>query len=361
MQEISKVNKGEQNRVDYIDFAKALGMLTIMWGHIATGASVRFVYAFHIPLFFFLSGMVFRPDKYTSFGPFVKRKVQTLIVPYIIYSIITWGIWAAFSYLTHSSVDSYWSPLFETLIARGSEGYLVHNVPLWFVSCLFVVELSYYWISKLKDGWVLLISVLLAPLGYILVNYVKFFDFTTLPWSIEVAMLAMIFYCLGHQIVKHFGYSKVQDIVGGKKLLSFVLMLIAFCLVYIGSQLNGQPSMGHANIHNPALFYPTALAGVLGMLIMSCLFSLSKLNLKGRFNGLKWFGQNSFIAMAIHNPIKGFIIIALAYLFHTGKMDIMRSTPTALLAWLICIFTTVICMIIIVKFKKRIKLKKHNK
>lgn len=355
MLSINKLIGGGQNRIDYIDFAKALGMLTIMWGHIATGVSVRFVYAFHIPLFFFLSGMVFRPDKYISFLPFLKRKVQTLIVPYIIYSVITWAIWATFSYFSHSSVENYWFPLFETLIAQGSEGYLIHNVPLWFVPCLFVVELAYYWISKLKDVWTVVISILLAVLGYILVNAVEFFDFTTLPWSIEVAMLAMIFYCLGHQMIRHIGYAKVQEAIGSRKILSVLLMIVAFILVCFGANHNGQPSMGHANVHNPVMFYLTAFIGIFGMIILSCLFSLSRFNVNGCLNGLKWFGQNSFIAMAIHNPIKGFIIVALAYVFGCGRMDIMRNTPTALLAWVMCLLITVICMLFIVKFKKRIR------
>ena len=140
MQIHSKLNRGGQNRIEYIDFAKALGMLTIMWGHIVIGESTKFVYAFHIPLFFFLSGMVFCPDRYNnSFPLFVKRKIQTLILPYFIYSVITWGIWAVFSYLTHSTVASYWAPLFETFIARGSGGYLIHNVPLWFIPCLLCI------------------------------------------------------------------------------------------------------------------------------------------------------------------------------------------------------------------------------
>ena len=81
-----------KKRLDYIDIAKALGMLIIMWGHIAVSKSVTFVYAFHIPLFFFLSGMVFVQDKYPDFKSFVKRRIQTLIIPYIIYSFITWAI-----------------------------------------------------------------------------------------------------------------------------------------------------------------------------------------------------------------------------------------------------------------------------
>lgn len=159
-----------KKRLDYIDIAKALGMLTIMWGHIAVGKSVTFVYAFHIPLFFILSGMVFTQNKYPDFKSFVKRRIQTLIIPYIIYSFITWAIWAMFSYVTHVKVESYWMPLLQTFIAQGSEGYLVHNVPLWFVSCLFVVELVYYWISKLPDVWNVIVCLLLAIMSHVLIN-----------------------------------------------------------------------------------------------------------------------------------------------------------------------------------------------
>ena len=56
---------GGKKRLDYNDLAKSLGMLTILWGHIRlTGWSNEFVYAWHIPLFFFLSGMVFNKNKY---------------------------------------------------------------------------------------------------------------------------------------------------------------------------------------------------------------------------------------------------------------------------------------------------------
>ena len=45
----------DRRRIDYIDIAKGLGMMTIIWGHIMyAGISNAIVYAFHIPLFFFL-------------------------------------------------------------------------------------------------------------------------------------------------------------------------------------------------------------------------------------------------------------------------------------------------------------------
>ena len=63
------------NRLEYIDFAKALGMFTIIWGHIIHyGWSNQIVYAFHIPLFFFMSGMVFKADKYNTVWEFIKKR-----------------------------------------------------------------------------------------------------------------------------------------------------------------------------------------------------------------------------------------------------------------------------------------------
>lgn len=348
----------KKDRFDYIDIAKALGMLTIMWGHIAIGKSVTFVYAFHIPLFFFLSGMVFVKDKYHNFSSFVMRRIHTLIIPYLIYSFVTWVVWVAFSYATHAHVESYWMPLLETLIGQGSEGYLVHNVPLWFVSCLFVIELAYYWIAKLHDVWNVVVCLLLAAVGYVLVNYCPFFDFTTLPWSIEVAMMAMIFYSTGNLFVKNIGHEKFKTWVSRIQVVSVLFVLALFSITYFGGELNGKVSMGHAQINNPFLFYPIGYVGTFAMLILTMLLSVwvkdSKIG-----NAVKWFGQNCFIAMAIHNPIKGFVVFVLASVLGIGKGAVMRGTGTALLALLITLVVTVGLMVLIVKIKEHRKNKKQ--
>ena len=264
----------DSKRLDYIDAAKGIGMMTVMWGHVHLGdISTYFVYAFHMPLFFLLSGMVFFPEKYGSFKNFVARKVKTLLVPYAIYSVITWVVWAVYVHATHQQVDSIWAPLLETLIARGSEGYLVHNVPLWFVTCLFVTELTYYWISRLPDRANLLISVCLAVAGYCLVTYAKFFDFTALPWSIEVMMMAMIFFACGHLLVKNVGHANIVNRITKNKLLSAGIALLLFVGVYFVASLNGYPSMGHARLNNPLLFYPGAFLGTAAMVITCALLA----------------------------------------------------------------------------------------
>ena len=54
-----------QKRVQYIENAKGIGILLVVLGHNDMNAYHptlhRFIYAFHMPLFFFLSGIFFNP------------------------------------------------------------------------------------------------------------------------------------------------------------------------------------------------------------------------------------------------------------------------------------------------------------
>ena len=127
----------EAKRYDYIDIAKGFGMLAVIWGHILTaGWSWVFVYSFDIPLFFLLSGMMYNNKKYNSLLKLVKNRVRTLLIPYALISVITWLIWLAYSIVCKAEVN-YFRPLLQTIIAQGSGGFMVHNVPLWFVSSIF--------------------------------------------------------------------------------------------------------------------------------------------------------------------------------------------------------------------------------
>lgn len=195
----------QEKRLDYIDIAKGLGMLAIIWGHIMeVGTTNIFVYAFHIPLFFFISGAVFQKDKYKSFKDFAKRRIKTLVIPYFIFSFLTWLLWVAYATLSHSKVESYLMPLVQTFIAQGSFGYLVHNVPLWFVSCLLVIEILYFFIRRAeKDSTVIIICCVLALCSVLMEMLGGFFDYRKLPWSTGAAFAGIIFYGAGNLAMQY--------------------------------------------------------------------------------------------------------------------------------------------------------------
>ena len=135
-------------------------------------------------------------------------------------------------------------------------------------------------------------------------------------------------------------------------------MLVLFVAVYFGGLFNGKVSMGHASIHNPLIFYPIAYLGVFAFVTMSSLVAKSTINDSKWMNGVRWFGSNSFIAMAIHNPIKGFVVVALASVLGMERNVVMRGTWTALLALLITLVVTSAIMILIVRFKNKRKVVK---
>ncbi len=136
-----------QKRYDFIDIAKGLGMILVIWGHIILhGPLNNFIYSFHMPLFFFISGMLFAPQKYANVKEFVKRKIKTLLIPYFLLSILTYIWWVLVENRISNSSNNIIFSFIQIFIAQGSSSYMLHNIPMWFVSCLFFVEILYIYI-----------------------------------------------------------------------------------------------------------------------------------------------------------------------------------------------------------------------
>ena len=138
-----------KSRFDYIDIAKGLGILAVVWAHIMlVGWSHEIIYAFHMSFFFFVAGMLFKREKYTSFGNFIKKRSKRLLVPYFIYAVASYALWAGLKYLSHEPLESILKPLPQIFIAQGSGRFMMFNSALCFISCLFVVEIIYFFKTK---------------------------------------------------------------------------------------------------------------------------------------------------------------------------------------------------------------------
>ena len=79
-----------RKRIEYVDVAKGIAILSVIVGHTFSAYDPgsllnRFIYSFHMPLFFILSGFFYRPQDFkTAFG----RKVKNLLVPYLIINAV---------------------------------------------------------------------------------------------------------------------------------------------------------------------------------------------------------------------------------------------------------------------------------
>ena len=81
-----------EKRLDFLDVCKGIGIVLVILGHIY-GLSSKvgiWIYSFHMPLFFILSGLVYNEKKNTElpFFEFLKKKAKSYLVPYYLYALI---------------------------------------------------------------------------------------------------------------------------------------------------------------------------------------------------------------------------------------------------------------------------------
>ena len=101
-QNITRENPLMQQRVHWVDYAKGIGIFLVVVGHTCGGLvdssillsspAARFpsqwIYAFHMPLFYFLSGLFIRGSASKPLKDFVVDKLQVIAYPYFVWSII---------------------------------------------------------------------------------------------------------------------------------------------------------------------------------------------------------------------------------------------------------------------------------
>lgn len=344
----------ETKRYDYLDIAKGLGILAVVWAHIMlVGWSHKVIYAFHMPLFFFISGMLFRREKYSSFGQFVGKRAKRLLVPYLIYSIVTWGIWAAFRWVRHDPVDSYWAPLLQTFIVQGSGAFMVHNSALWFVPCLFVVELMYWGLSALKEWLNIFVCLLLAGLSFLFGYLWGDAYWNLLPFNFDAALIALPFYSVGNVLMKHYSHKDLVDCVSNNRLASLGILFVGTALLVIASLSFGECSMGSSSYQcNGIIFIVRAFLGCAVMILFSMLFS-SSIATKTLQQPFIWFGKNSLDVMCLHIPIKGVVMIVIARLLSTGVDNLSSHWGGALLSFALTMVIASVVILFINRFIRK--------
>lgn len=348
-------------RVDYLDMLKCLGMFIVVSGHIHPyyGWFSLLIHSFVIPLYFFLSGMTFKRSKYPTFGIFIKHRAKSLLLPFAMFSVITWLFWALFNVATHTGADV-WPPLLQTVLAQGSGGFLVHNVPLWFLPCLFVVEVLYYLIDQMHQKYKVLVCVLLSALGACMISWWRGWS-VLLPWSAESALVAVLFYGAGNMLTGRFGLQGLQDIVLSKKKLFIPILIVLTAILAFGARENGHITLGSDSLGKyPLLFYFDAFLGIITTGIFSilvCSVSRSNRVVDAVMNYHLWFGRNSLYIMSTHVPVKGIIMIIISKLISKSVYFVANDYICLSVTFVLTCGICSVLSVIIVRLKKKDELR----
>lgn len=69
-------------RIDWIDLTKGIAIFLMVCGHTSIPLPIsNWIWSFHMPLFFIISGILFNATKYPNFNLFIKKRGETLIIP----------------------------------------------------------------------------------------------------------------------------------------------------------------------------------------------------------------------------------------------------------------------------------------
>lgn len=213
-----------------------------------------------------------------------------------------------------------------------------YNGPLWFLTCLFVTELMFFWLAK-KYYWQprkLAIWLTAAGIaGYLYPIYIPF----RLFWNADVALTAVVFYGAGNLFRKLMdskaesrqgpglpepgsrlskSLSRAEDFLPG---LCILISLLYF--VYLLKFPTEKVNMSVLTYGGFFSFYFLAFAGVFAFV-----YIFKKI---GSLKVLEYYGRNSLIVLALHFPMKD-ILTKLSTIFFNIDLDCFSCTTSFALA-----------------------------
>lgn len=304
--EIQKERHGEGNlhRLNVLDIAKGLCMISVIFAHVnLTPMFLIPIYSFHMPLFFILAGMVYDPRKYPRLRDQIQRRWHTLIKPYLFFSVTAVVyVFVAEKLSVHAEdlkLREYVSAFIQIVIAQGSKPVL--NTPLWFVPCLFAIEIMYFFLAKLKTASCAMVCFALACVGWLLQSGMLPFDNSKLPWTFDSALFALSFYAAGNRMFPYIR-RKIEQIQQHPKRSRICLEMLFVCmLIWLPlAKINGKVSLGSQILNNGFLFFLTGMLGTFAVLLISIMLE------NNRF--LLWMGKNTFCLMSVHYMLRRYTL-----------------------------------------------------
>lgn len=142
-----------ENHYKEIDYLKGLAIILMILGHSIAGRNLGmensgickifydFIYSFHMSLFFFASGFLYR--YYDNYFNYITKKVKRILMPYVIFCI---AIILVRMMLPGFTVEE--ASTKEMLLSI-----LLYGGTLWFLYVLFLIFLIFPLLDKITYGW----------------------------------------------------------------------------------------------------------------------------------------------------------------------------------------------------------------
>ena len=333
----------KKQRIEWLDMAKGYGIILVVIGHCDMPDLPIYIFAFHIPLFFFLSGFLFSLK--ANFKSFIETKYKRIIIPYICLSIPM----ALFTLLFYNNgfsfdLEDIWKEVSCFIIQK-------RHTTLWYLSTLLVLNFIMYPIIRYINGPLLKVFILLCLClsGLFLWQ----FNIKALPWNIDAALVVIPFFYAGYLFKGQLYGEKIKK---ANKLLVYSTILVLGIVVGVLNHMNCYASgkmvdIFNSRFNNEWLTYIVATLGIFMVILLSMCH-------QNRI--ISYIGRNSLLYFAWHQTI---ILPFLSYVYY--KVGISQWTvykETVFFKWISVVL--VLCIItvlneVITHSKLRFVIGKH--
>lgn len=295
----------ENNRIEYIDLAKGVCIILVVFMHIVPelGNGNPYLLNLRMPLYFCLSGMFFKT--YGEFKGFIVKKTDRLLVPFIAWYIISYLIYyIRVFFLGHPEhifrvTDLFLEPEF-------------YNGSIWFLLSLFWVNILFYSIHSITKKEILRATLVVA---YATVGWIWSFSGKGNFLYLGTSLTSLPFFYIGTLLIKNGVVNQVKD-------LKRDIITLAICgiIIFFTISLHQDPVahifyLNHLIDGNPLYLY----CGASSMVILT--FIICKY--VKRVPLVSYLGRFSIIVLLTHGLIKNILTRSLA---HFTGMDTENVT-----------------------------------
>ena len=272
----------QNKRIVEYDIAKGVCILLMVIGHSGiwkmTGVGLityNMIYAFHMPFFFFISGVT--TDYSKDFWPFVKRRFKSLLVPFMCYYVIHLPCYTIIN-------DCSMIELFIREMRMGVQG------ALWFVPILFLSQLICRLVPKTQFLQMVSVVILSTVSSALCINDIH------LPWHLSVLGISAAYVVMGRMMTGG-GISMSTTSKNYYQYLIGIIVLAAVTIL-ISSKY---PMRMYFDIIEPCMIIMAGAVSGIMMVIMLAFVCNERLPRLSRF--LSYTGVNTFAFIAFSQII----------------------------------------------------------
>ena len=252
-------------RILFLDFARVCTAFLVVFAHIyPVNSQVRlYIYAFHMPLFFIISGFLHSPR---TTNKELLKYIRTLFIPILFF--ILYGVVVSLVFF-HNNIINLTTKLIESISLHGA---VPGNGTVWFLFALLNVKLIMFFYLKVLEKRTIYIKLLFA---FIIFFGIRMLLRTSInPFFIKQSLMACPFYFFGYYARKI--YDKESLKIPNITCLLITLVFLVSCVLL--TKVNGRVSMGGFSFGhikyplNILLFYTNGIIGSLMIICISLVF-----------------------------------------------------------------------------------------